>query len=511
MAEKEKQEHDIKEEKPKKKRKGCCLWIFLAFVAVIALIVAMPVFKICPPPGPWPTPPWCYDKDDCTSYPGSPFDGLIRKLSDSIGATGLKVGNACMIMRSYGKNTFVPYGYKELSYITGTENYTTTERELTFDVGIADYWGNPYVFPKSIAKNIPQFIQDHWFTLGEDTRKSGNLENTTKRVSQLGAHRIYFFDFIQLTTDGTLDLFRKDEPAVESMTQDELTRIASEALDNGLQPILSLTIMDPVFGDRLADYFNSGEYGSLYDYESPLQQYDPFNAGENTLTLHEHWRQAILEEARMAEIAGFTGLFITPQGGGWINTGEFIAQDNEEWKKTIAEVRKVFSGKLGVDISRLYTVSSEYDYYKALDFVVVDVAVESVLTGTDYDLDKITAAWKTYLLDPQFEKVRGIDEVIQKLLINSYTGFNDKGWIDAASGHYPDLVRDDAEQALDYEGFLRALYDTPDSPITGLVTWGYAWTDYVYPNIHDLRTDITNSIRDKDAEHVFHRWQTIFK
>ena len=81
--------------------------------------------------------------------------------------------------------------------------------------------------------------------------------------------------FIQLTTDGTLDLFRKDEPAVESMTQDELTRIALEALYNGLQPILSLTIMDPVFGDRLADYFNSGEYGSLYDYESPLQQYDP--------------------------------------------------------------------------------------------------------------------------------------------------------------------------------------------------------------------------------------------
>ena len=60
MAEKEKQEHDIKEEKPKEKRKGCCLWIFLAIVAVIALIVgAMAIFKICPPAGPWPMPPWC--------------------------------------------------------------------------------------------------------------------------------------------------------------------------------------------------------------------------------------------------------------------------------------------------------------------------------------------------------------------------------------------------------------------------------------------------------------------
>ena len=95
--------------------------------------------------------------------------------------------------------------------------------------------------------------------------------------------------------------------------------------------------------------------------------------------------------------------------------------------------------------------------------------------------------------------------------INSYTGFNDKGWIDAASGHYPDLVRDDAGASPGLRGFLRALYDTPDLPITGLVTWGYAWTDYVYPNIHDLRTDITNSICDKDAEHVFHCWQTIFK
>ena len=49
--------------------------------------------------------------------------------------------------------------------------------------------------------------------------------------------------------------------------------------------------------------------------------------------------------------------------------------------------------------------------------MVADVAVELVLTGTDYDLDKITAAWKTYLLHPQFEKnSQGIDEVIQSLV-----------------------------------------------------------------------------------------------
>lgn len=48
----------------------------------------------------------------------------------------------------------------------------------------------------------------------------------------------------------------------------------------------------------------------------------------------------------MPELAGFSGLHVTPASG-WRNQGEFTDIDNQEWKSTILEVQKVFSGKLG--------------------------------------------------------------------------------------------------------------------------------------------------------------------
>src|SRR3990167_6298531 len=33
--------------------------IFIILGILVALLAVMAVFKICPPQGPWPTPPWC--------------------------------------------------------------------------------------------------------------------------------------------------------------------------------------------------------------------------------------------------------------------------------------------------------------------------------------------------------------------------------------------------------------------------------------------------------------------
>ena len=93
--------------------------------------------------------------------------------------------------------------------------------------------------------------------------------------------------------------------------------------------------------------------------------------------------------------------------------------------------------------------------------------------------------------------------------INSYDGVIDGGWIEGA-GHYPDLIRDDREQSLIYEGFFRALYETPETKVNGIMG-GYDWHDYIYPDFHEIRNDLGTSIRRKDAEHVFHRWMQIFQ
>ena len=44
-----------------KKSKGCFKWFLIGLGLVILVMGGMAVLGICPPPGPWPTPPWCGD------------------------------------------------------------------------------------------------------------------------------------------------------------------------------------------------------------------------------------------------------------------------------------------------------------------------------------------------------------------------------------------------------------------------------------------------------------------
>jgi len=491
-----------------------CLWSFMIGLLVICGVGAMPVLGICPPQGPWPTPPWCVSKINCVDYPPTVIDDIIRRITDNIGAQNLKVANGCMFMRSIGDNEFQPYVYQELDYLTGTDSYPPINRDITFGVSPADYWGNPYIIPNGVKENIPVFARDLWYeyvTLGADPSKHKNVENTALRSVQLGAKIFMVEDFIMLVDDD-LTLQRFDYPATESMTQADLEHIAEVAHQNGLEAVLQLTILDTAFFDKVANYFNSGQPGSLYDVMDPMQRFDRYNAGEDTATLHDHWRAAILEEARMAEAAGFDRLLVTPQMMGWTNTGKYVALDDTEWKETIAAVRQVFSGKLGAGTIVLGEPYDDgYTYYRQVDFVLIDIQIPKVTAGySPDDLDGLTAAWKEYLLSPRVAQFNGVPEVWHGLLINSYDGVLERGWIEAG-GHYPDLVSDNRVQAVTQEAFMRALYESPETPVNGVITWGYAWHDYIYPNQHEIRDDLSNSIRGKDAESVFYRWTTIFK
>jgi hypothetical protein len=502
-----------KETKSRKQGRSCLYAILIGSLLVCA-VGAASALGVCPPEGPWPQPPWCTSKVDCVDYPPTIVDDIIRRVSDSIGAQNLKVANGCMFMRSIGDNPFQPFEYRELGYLPGTESYAPVDRPITFGVSIADFWGNPYIIPTGLEENIPKLARELWYdtvTLGADPRKHANLENTARRSAQLGAKVFMAEDFIMLVDDD-LTLRRFDYPATESMTQDELTRIAEAAHQNGMEAMLQLTILDTAFYDKVADYFNSGQPGSLYDVMDAVQRYDSRNTGEDTATLHEHWRAAILEETRMAETAGFDRLMVTPQTMGWTNKGETVALDDAEWKKTIAAVRQIFFGKLGggtVYLNEAY--DSGYTYFQDLDFFMIDIPITRITAGyAADDLDGMTAAWKEYLLSPSVMQFSGVPELWHGLLVNSYDGVLERGWIESG-GHYPDLNRDDRVQSVVYEAFLRALYESPETPVNGVITWGYAWTDYIYPNDHEIRSDLSNSIRGKDAENVFSRWTTIFK
>lgn len=500
----------------KKRRRGCgCLWaLLLGAVVICGMGAAMPALGICPPEGPWPTPPWCTSEINCVDYPPTIIDDVIRRVSDQVGAQNVKVANGCMFMRSIGDNEFQPFVYQELDYLTGGEAYPPVDRPITFGVAPADYWGNNYLIPQGVATALPQIVRDLWYeyvTLGTDPRKHNNIDNTVRRSAQIGAQVFIVEDFITLTDDD-LTLQRQEYPGTESMTPSELSRLAQAAHDHGLEATLQLTLLDTAFYDKVADFFNSGQNGSLYDVLDPAVRYNRWNAAEDTLALHEHWRAAILEEARLAEAAGFDRLLVTPQGMGWTNTAEAVALDDAEWVKTIGQVRQVFSGKLGAGhFSLASPLDPGYTLYRQVDFVLIDRQIERLLSGlAPEDVAGMTAAWQAYLGSPRVMQFAGVPEVWQILIFSSYDGVLDNGWIEPG-GRYPGLVSDDRVQAVGYESLLRALYATPDTPVNGLITWGYAWHDFLYPNQHEIRDDLGHSIRGKDAQNVFYRWTTIFQ
>ena len=489
------------------KKKSCCLWFVLVGFGVIATVVAMPLLHICPPPGPWPQPPWCVNKDDCTDYPPSPIDGLIRTLSDTVGAGGLAVPNACMVMRSYGDNTFVPYEYKEIDYITEIESFTPVDRHINFTAFMADYWGHNYEIDTNYF-DIPKIVADNWFSLGTDTRKHKNLENTTMRLQQLGVQSIQFQDFVFIDQD--LSISKRKYPGLGPMTQEDMNRLVKISQQNGLNPVLSLLIIDPLFSDEFVKYFNSGKDGSLYDVMDPIQVYDRFNIGENSVKLNQNWRVAILQEAQMAEKAGFSALLVKDNNG-WKDSGEMVPEDNEQMKQTIADVREVFSGKLGAKVTGLEELSLGYDFYSDLDFVDIEVLVDKIIGGLEEnDTQGQITAWKAYLSNPALTVLREVPEVNVIFNVNSYDGVINGGWIEVG-GHYPGFKRDDREQALIYENFFRALYESPQTVVNGIQVSAYDWHDYIYPNTHELRNDLGTSIRGKDAEHILHRWIEIFQ
>jgi len=488
------------------------LWIILAITLSIGGIFSMPFLGICPPDGPWPTPPWCVSKLDCVDYPPNVIDEIVRDLSDRIGAENLEIANGCMFMRSFGDNDFQAFDPMGLAYLKGAEDYPPIERDISFGVSPIDYWGNNYIIPRGIEDAIPELARNLWNSyadLGTDTRRHNNLENTIKRSAQIGAEYFMVIDFIMIADDD-LTRVRSDFPGTEAMTQNDMNRIAELAHGSNLEAVLQLTSLDTSFFDQLADYFNSGQDGSLYDVLDHPLRYNPYNAGEDTLVLHEGWRMAILEEARMAEAAGFDRLLVT-DGTFWINTGEFLEQDNAEWKETISAIRKVFSGKLGAGAFDMIASYSGYNYFSELDFVILTIGSEQITSGYRVEqIDEITASWQSYLLSPKMKEFEGIPEVIQSLSVSSYDSVLENGWIEAG-GHYPDLKSDYPVQAVVHEAFFRALYETPTSPVNSIMTWGYNWHDYIYPNQHEIRDDLSNSIRGKDAESVFFLWSTIFQ
>jgi hypothetical protein len=366
------------------------------------------------------------------------------------------------------------YRPTSLDYITG--NFGPTDKSLIMGTGLHDLWGR-------ISTVINGSMQS------EDNRYY--VESSMERVRQIGSELVMVTDFAVLDDD--LSIHYELRPGgAHTMGKNELRQIVDYAKKNGQKVMLMTNLM--------------GEATARANIESP---------SDATLDkLFTEWGNIIEEQAAQAEYAGIDYFIINPRDVQF-NSFEASSHLNELYSGLIDRVAGKYSGKLSVwwDIypkGIWFADNDVYTFYKKLDCVATDCAVQFVFDGTAESLDSIETAWMKVLAEPGFVKLKDKENFLL-ILMPAYDGAMQGGWIEPGMT-YPEgkYRRDWKEQALVYEGLFRALYDNTAANIGGIISYGYWWTDTLYPQ-HWVNNDLGHSIRDKDAEHVFYRWSQIFK
>lgn len=437
--------------------------------SIIAIIVFMFIFSICPPQGPWPMPPWCVYKN------------------------------------------VQPYQYEELSYITDT--FEKTNKNLEFGIGMMDIWGNPHI----------------WLDLGEDTTK--NVDTTMKRLNDIGSEDLLITDYVLLKDDGSILFPTKDQiPGNYNMLQSELEDLVKKARENSQEKIMMvINLMDT--SDEIRGYLEESQKAGKIKELIIAKYINSTTAKKGLLSskeilddftkddwdkMFEQWKEVMIIEAKKAEKAGIDYLIINPRDVGfegyfW-NDKTYIDQ---KYQDLVKELRKHYSGKLGM--YGIVQYIGELNVTNDLDFIVIDwdshwcPYVNECFDNTPEDLSAIEDSWECYfnkVFNKESCKVFESKETYLLVTMPSYDGAMKEGWIEPG-GVYPDMKVDFKEQALVYEALFRTLYKN-EYPITGVISYGYWWTDSLYPETRALRNDLSHSIRQKDAEHVFCKWAHIF-
>ncbi|MBN1432285.1 MAG: hypothetical protein JW931_05890 [Methanomicrobiaceae archaeon] len=421
----------------------------LKLIAVVVIVVgSIFAFRICPPAGPWPMPPWCEGGIDVPN-----FDSGLH---------------------------YEEYVYSDLPYIT--ENYEATDRPLVMGMAMQDNWGK-------ITGTGPN---GNYIT--EDNRLY--VDSSMERLSAINSELVLITDFA--TMDEDLNIFSQSRGGAAMIEQGEFNDIASSARANGLETMLITNI---------------------YELE-PLarHQINCENITEDKIDgLFSEWREQVLYEAGKAESAGFDYFVINPRDIGFFFC-EYDSYAVQYWPGIAEDVKKQFSGKIGMWGPSYYFSDYSFDT-SDLDFIILDDGITEIVGGASEDVADIESKWTAW-----FERYRnaresaGDDkEYFAMILMPSYDGAMQGGWVEIfdlstiyIEGSTENLVRDYKEQALVYEGFFRAVYNSDDPPVDGVISYAYWWTDNMYPDTFFVRNDIVHSIRGKDADHVFAKWGGVF-
>lgn len=429
------------------------LFLFLVLVSGV-----MAIFDICPPPGPWPTPPWCSQSS-----------------------------------------------FKRPVYNLEIETKTLNQVKA---INMFDTWGRNYNF--NMIESTRNNIENSFSRL---------QEIGAQEVYVHDFHRAIYTDESQ-DNFSSLNYTIEDETFLndmrdEALTEKDLEKLVKAAHANGLK----LGIKHNMAFVNIGKYILKGVTGEIDS--SVKADYKSFNAEHSEEWIRDYftkWEARMIEKARLYNKYGVDIMSLTP---GWMGPTFQGHEDlaNDLSKQLITNVKKEFNGQIQVELS-LYGVLegidgqedwNRYDYYQLAD--IKEIRVYN-LPSTKYQVPESAsiAEIQTGIGKLLSDLDNWAQEKNTKITV-FFSPFSYPNAINKGIVEYNDIVNDEIKaitpdfehQANSWQAFFSEVnkYNNIER-ITANTFW---WDDATDPEVK-VRISISPSFRNKPAEEVIKQWFT---
>ncbi len=440
--------------------------LLYAAAGFVVLCVAMFAAGFCPPAGPWSMPPWC-TADRAFVIPSGPVVSAVPSAVASASVVpsavaSTKPASVASPTPTMAASVFVP---KSLDYITARPEAT---KNLTYGVGMFDIWGN-VCHP------------DQWMSQCEDSTK--HVDDSFDRAKSIGSGLILVTDFAGLNKDLSMSFITSPFSGAHTFSQDELTNMAFKAHATGQKLMLITNLYDNEKGAR---------DGVVYE-NPPSAMLD---------TLFSGWTAIIEAQAKKAKAAG-VDYFIVNSRDIELSYDAKGADLDGRYEKLATASKAGFGGKV-CGWGTPFAFDPHGKFAGKLDCYIFDWGVKYIFEKAEPNVASMQQAWEDYFAKSEVAAFSTPEKYVL-LLMPSYVGAYREGWVEPVAIYSIDQYPLDWKtQAIAYEALFRAIDKTP-TKLDGIISYGYWWTDAM-PPVTWMRSDISQSIRSKDAEQVFYEW-----
>lgn len=426
--------------------KKIIIFIVGLLLFVVLLVIIMFSFKICPPIGPWPAPPWCGNNFVRHTYT---VNTVAQKISQ------IKAVN---MTDTWGRNY-------NMSMVENTRDNTSSSFERVKEMGAEEVYVHD--FDRAIFADGADFTSTN-YTIEDET---------------------FWNDM-------------RDE----SMTDSDIKNLADSAHSRGLK----LGIKRNMSFVNIGKYITKGISGNIQSsVEEDYKTFNSGHTEEWVVDYFKKWNTRMIEKANKYQKYGVDIMSLSPTWMGPTFAGHEKLVNGLQ-KELIANVRNVFKGKIYLEISRYGFLDgidgkedwSKYDFYKDADIVEIRIYDLPEI----YRIGDIRKSISQYLID--LDKIAGKkDKKISIFLApSSYSNSMNKGALEVLDYNSEIVKKTEPDydyQSKTFDSFFQSVVSLQN--IERINVASFSWDDALDPQIKP-KLSIASTFRNKSAEILIKEW-----